>query len=125
MKTIEQLVDAMCPPEAGGNKQPRPKHHFRRTKLGIKVSPVTAILIAGMLVTGSLLGFIWVNYSITIDGEIEVSGGMGEAVMLYYDNALLTGSGMTITTMDISSISAGETLRFPHTVSNLKMISGN
>jgi len=86
----------------------RPKS-FRRMKImGKSVSVPGVLIIAAMLVMGALLGFLWQTYTIRVESDLIINGGTGEAVSLYYDDILLSGTSMNLTTMDFPVLNAGD-----------------
>ena len=98
--------------DAGG-KKPR---HFKRTRTLSKTLSIPGVLIiSSILVLGALVGFIWQSYTLQIEGNINVTGSIEEAISLYYDDVQLTGTEMTITEMDYDVLNPGDDYTVSHT----------
>ena len=114
-ENIESKVDALCSP---GAIVPRPKK-FKRTKTLSKTLSIPGVLIiSSMLILGALLGFLWTTYTIKTEGDININGGQGEAVALYYDDTLLVGTSMNLTIMDFPVLNAGDNKTKTHEFRN-------
>jgi len=91
------------------------KRHKRSIRiLGHQVPlSILAILVCGMLVSGALVTILWRQATVNIQGNIDVNGQTQEISQLFYDGTRISGN-LTITTMDISNITYGETKVFSH-----------
>jgi len=105
--------------EAGGNTK-KSKKHFRRSKyLGIPASWFAVLIAATVISSAALIGLIWQTYNLDITGTITINGAEEEPITIKYDGVLLTGTSMTITTMDYTELDPGDELTATHTWTNV------
>jgi hypothetical protein len=110
--------------EAGTPTRQKPltrnrRFNAHRTRTLGKITPIGgALLIASMIATASLLGFLWTSYTVTIEGDISVNGSQGEICELYVDGIICSGTSLTITSMDVSTLNPGDDITVTHHIIN-------
>jgi len=110
IKEIEKHVDSII----------RKSKHRRRSKkiLGLSV-PVFAIIVSGMLVSGALIGVLFTQYNLNLQGAVSINGAAQGAAPLLYDGTPLATQTTTITAMDYDVLNAGDTYTATHVISSL------
>lgn len=119
MKKMNEDIDTLVDRVISGLLRGGKKHSFRRIRTTIKLSPVTAIILGGMLVLGALVGFLWSSYNLVITQDIPTGGLESEACMLYYDGLLLTNNSMELHTSGFEYLTSSMNETRAHTFSNI------
>lgn len=114
-ENIDKLVDRVL---SARSKAGTHRTRGRRIRCMMRLSPTTLIIMAIAIGGAVLLGFVWNNYTITVERDIPVIGGTGEAVAVYFDDNLLTGTSLNLTLMDVTQLNAGDTVRGTHMIRN-------
>jgi len=105
--------------EIGKGKNNRNRRSGHSRKLAKRMSPITAILIAGALIgVGALVVNLFEVYYLDISGDINIDGNIQEVSELYYDTQQITDETTTITTMDYATLAPGDEFTVVHNFDN-------